>query len=253
MRVEAFARTDPGPVRETNEDYFFIDEENGLFLLADGMGGHNAGEVAAQLAVETVRDVLLGECDPDETRLAHSLDDDVDELRERLRYAMNRASFHIRDESRRNAEWAGMGTTLVACMIEEGMANLAHVGDSRIYLFRDGRLQRLTRDHTVVQQELDAGRLTPELARVVPHKNVLTQSIGFHGPVEPDSATRAVDDGDLFVLVSDGVSDPLPDDTLEELCGEHGPAELAEVLVTSALEAGGEDNITCVVVHVIEA
>jgi protein phosphatase len=166
---------------------------------------------------------------------------------------MNRASFHIRDESRRNAEWAGMGTTLVACMIEEGMANLAHVGDSRIYLFRDGRLQRLTRDHTVVQQELDAGRLTPELARVVPHKNVLTQSIGFHGPVEPDSATRAVDDGDLFVLVSDGVSDPLSDDMLESICCDHGPADLAEVLVTSALEAGGEDNITCVVVHVLEA
>jgi len=248
MQLDAVARTDPGPVREHNEDSFVVDLETGLFLVADGMGGHASGEIASAIAADTVQEVLLGGINPDETRLDRGSMDDEEELRERLRYSMNQASIRIRKAALANPVHAGMGTTLVVLLIEDDEAHIGHVGDSRLYLFRDDRLLRLTRDHTVVQQEIDAGRLTPELARIVPHKNILTQSVGYHGPVEPDTSTRPVEPGDVFILCSDGLTDPLDDEQLAEICRGTAPEDLAEVLVQSALEAGTEDNVTVVVV-----
>lgn len=252
MRLEAFAWTDPGPVRENNEDNFFVDEDAGLFVVADGMGGHAAGEVASRVAVDTIRELLQGGIDPDETRLDRQMLDPADVLRERLRYAMNQASARIRREAQLNPAYAGMGTTVAVLLIEDGHAHVAHVGDSRIYLMRDGALSRLTRDHTVVQQEIDAGRLTPELARQVPHRNYLTQSVGYHGPVEPDTATRPVQPGDVFVLCSDGLTDPLDDPRIAELVRQTHPSDLAETLVNQAVAGGGEDNITVLTVRVLE-
>ena len=251
MRIEAFAWTDPGPVRENNEDNFFVDEDAGLFVVADGMGGHAAGEVASRVAVDTIRELLQGGIDPDETRLDRQMQDPADVLRERLRYAMNQASARIRREAQLNPAYAGMGTTVAVLLIEGGHAHVAHVGDSRIYLMRDGALSRLTRDHTVVQQEIDAGRLTPELARQVPHRNYLTQSVGYHGPVEPDTATRPVQSGDVFILCSDGLTDPLDDPRIGELIRQTHPSDLAETLVNQAVAGGGEDNITVVTVRVL--
>jgi serine/threonine protein phosphatase PrpC len=249
MQLEAVARTDPGPVREHNEDSFTVDLETGLFLVADGMGGHASGEIASAIAVDTVQEVLLGGINPDETRLDRNMGmDDEEEIRERLRYSMNQASVRIRQAAIANPAHTGMGTTLVVLLIEDDEAHIGHVGDSRIYLFRDDRLLRLTRDHTVVQQEIDAGRLTPELARIVPHKNILTQSVGYHGPVEPDTSTRPVEPGDVFILCTDGLTDPLSDEQLTDLCRDNAPEDLAEVLVQAALQAGTEDNVTVVVV-----
>ncbi len=253
MRLEAFAWTDPGPVRENNEDTFLVDEESGLFVVADGMGGHAAGEVASRLATDTLQELLQGTDDPDETRLERTVQDEGDVLRERLRYAMNQASARIRREAQLRPAYAGMGTTVCVLLIESDQAHVAHVGDSRIYLYRDGNLSRLTRDHTVVQQEIDAGRLTPELARQVAHRNYLTQSVGYHGPVEPDTATRALQTGDLFVLCSDGMTDPLEDRRIAEICATAYPSDLAETLVREALAAGGEDNITVITVRVLES
>jgi serine/threonine protein phosphatase PrpC len=252
MRLEANAWTDPGPVRENNEDTFLVDQDNGLFVVADGMGGHAAGEVASRLATETIHDLLQGGEDPDETRLDRAVQDPGDVLRERLRYAMNQASARIRREAQIKPAYTGMGTTVVVLLIEGDQAHVAHVGDSRIYMYRDGQLARLTRDHTVVQQEIDAGRLTPEMARQVAHRNYLTQSVGYHGPVEPDTSTRHLQPGDLFVLCSDGVTDPLDDRRIAEICSTAYPTDLAETLVREALEAGGEDNITVVTVRVLE-
>lgn len=252
MRLEAFAWTDPGPVRENNEDNFFVDEDAGLFVVADGMGGHAAGEVASRVAVDTIRELLQGGIDPDETRLDRQMQDPADVLRERLRYAMNQASARIRREAQLNPAYAGMGTTVAVLLIEGGHAHVAHVGDSRIYMMRDGSLSRLTRDHTVVQQEIDAGRLTPELARQVPHRNYLTQSVGYHGPVEPDTATRPVQPGDVFILCSDGLTDPLDDPRIAEILRQTHPSDLAETLVNQAVAGGGEDNITVVTVRVLE-
>lgn len=249
MDIEAYGRTDPGPVRENNEDMFLIDIEHGIYVLADGMGGHAKGEVASQMAVDAVHEILMGEEDPDETRLVRDVEpmDPADVLRERLRYAMNQASVRIRRESEIRPEARNMGTTVVVLVIEDGQAHLAHVGDSRAYLYRRGRLTRLTRDHTVVQQEIDAGRLTEELARLVPHKHILTQSVGFHGPVEPDTTTRVLQEGDVLLLCSDGLTDPLDDDRIAQIIGEHPIDQLADVLVEKALEAGGEDNVTVIV------
>ncbi len=250
MQLEAYARTDVGPVREHNEDSWLIDIEAGVFVVADGMGGHAAGEVASEMATETVHATLLGTTDPDETRLVrdHESTDPADIMRERLRYAMNQASIQIRRTAEARPETRGMGTTLVVLVVDGGQAHLAHVGDSRAYLFRKGRLVRLTRDHTVVQQEIDAGRLTPELARLLPHKNILTQSVGFHGPVEPDTTTRIVEPGDIFILCSDGMTDPLDDDTIQQLVDGTPLDMLPDVLTDEALKAGGEDNVTVVVV-----
>ncbi len=252
MELESYARTDPGPVREQNEDSFLIDLEAGVFVVADGMGGHAAGEVASQMSVDTIHSILVGREDPEETRLVRDVEviDDSDRLRERLRYAMNQASISIRRESDGRPETRGMGTTVVVLVVEQDAAHLAHVGDSRAYLYRQGRLVRLTRDHTVVQQEIDAGRLTPELARLVPHKHILTQSVGFHGPVEPDTTTRMMESGDIFVLCSDGLTDPLDDDAISRLIDNTPLDMLADTLAEEALLAGGEDNVTVLVVGV---
>jgi protein phosphatase len=252
MELEAYARTDVGPVREHNEDAWMIDLESGVFVVADGMGGHAAGEVASALATETVHEVLVGAPDPEETRLVrdHGLEDSADVLRERLRYAMNQASIRIRRESEARPETRGMGTTLVVLVVDGDHAHLAHVGDSRAYLWRAGRLVRLTRDHTVVQQEIDNGNLSPELARLLPNKHILTQSVGFHGPVEPDTTTRMVEPGDVFVLCSDGLTDPLDDDALAKIIASTPIDMLAHVLVEEALKAGTEDNVTVVAVGV---
>ena len=248
MRIEAYPLSDTGPVREHNEDSWTVDMESGLFVVADGMGGHAAGEVASRIAVETVTEILLETEDPDETRLLVAMEDPGDKLRERLRYAMNQASLRIRKAVEVQPTFSGMGTTLVVLLVEGNQAHIAHVGDSRAYLFREGNLQRLTRAHTVVQQEVDAGRLTPELARVVPHKNILTKSVGYHGPVEPDAGTRAIDEGDIFVLCSDGLTDPVDDEQIADLCAGSHPEDLAQALMDAALENGADDNITIIVV-----
>ncbi len=250
MVWEAYARSDAGPVREHNEDSHLIDVDNGLFIVADGMGGHAFGEVASRLATDIVHRTLVGERDPEETRLQRPGDepDPADVVRERMRYAMNQASLLIRKESEQRPERRGMGTTLVVLALDGEQAHLAHVGDSRAYLWRRGRLQRLTRDHTVVQQEVDAGRLTPELARLLPHKHILTQSVGFHGPVEPDTSTRMVDGGDVFILCSDGLTDPMDDVALQAVLHEVPSDQIANVLVEEALRRGTEDNVTVVAV-----
>ena len=250
MIFEAFARTDTGPVRDNNEDNMLLMHEEGLFVVADGMGGHAAGEVASEIAVHTIKDVLLGGQDPDETRLNRPLDEE-ESIRERLRYAMNQASIRVRQEARLNPSYRGMGTTLTVLLLEEDIAHFSHVGDSRLYLYRNKNLRRLTRDHTVVQNEVDAGRLTPELARIVPNKNVLTQSIGSHGTVDPDTATRHVEEEDIFLLCSDGLTDPLDDAALAAIFKKTPFPDLAEELVQQALDNGTEDNVTVVVIKVL--
>ncbi len=252
MHLEAYAASDVGPVRETNEDCWWSDVDERLFVVADGMGGHAAGEVASRIAVDTIRDVMVRRDDPDETILQREVGDAAETLRERLRYAMNRASLRIRKAVEEEPAYTGMGTTLVVLVFDGDQAHLAHVGDSRAYLYRRGRLTRLTRDHTVVQQEVDAGRLTPELARIAPHKNILTRSVGYHGPVEPDTSTRPAEPGDIFLLCSDGLTDALDDSQIAEIMGQHDPEDLPEALIEAAKEHGAEDNITALVVVVSE-
>ena len=252
MSIEVFARTDPGPVRENNEDSFLVEPTTGLFAVADGMGGHAAGEVASQIAVETIKEIILESDDPDETRVARPILDGEELLRERLRYAMNQASARIRQHTVSHPNTRGMGTTLTILYIQGETAHISHVGDSRIYLFRDEELSQLTMDHTVVQKEIQAGRLTPELARVAPHKNILTQSVGFNATVHPHSGTHMGFQDDIYLICSDGLSDVLDRKELEALFQETPFEDLAEELVQQAISSGTEDNVTVVLVRVVE-
>jgi len=255
MNLEAYARTDAGPARETNEDSMLVDLENQLFIIADGMGGCASGEVASAMAVDALQRILVSEQeDPDQTRLVRNDEymERSDELRELLRYGMNQASIAIRKHMELNPETRGMGTTVVVLVFESDRAHVAHVGDSRAYLVRDGRLNPLTRDHTVVQQEIDAGRLTPELARLVPHKHILTQSVGFHGPVEPDTSTRVLNHGDLFIMCSDGLTDVMDDADILRVSTQNPPDMVADALVEEALAKGTNDNVTAVVVSCLQ-
>ena len=251
MQLEAYARTDLGPVRSNNEDSMLVDLENQVFIVADGMGGHAAGEVASSMAVEVLHGILIRQDeDPDQTRLVRHDDymERSDELRELLRYGMNQASIQLRQHMVKDPATQGMGTTVVVLVFENDRAHVAHVGDSRAYLCRDGRLLQLTRDHTVVQMEIDAGRLTPDLAKLVPHKHILTQSVGFHGPVEPDTSTRVLQDNDVFILCSDGLTDVLSDTDIVGIIEANPSDMVADALVESAIENGTQDNVTVVAV-----
>jgi protein phosphatase len=256
MHLEAYARTDPGPVRPNNEDSMLVDLENQVFIVADGMGGHAAGEVASALAVEVLHRILISQDeDPEQTRLVRHDDymERSDELRELLRYGMNQASIHIRQHMMTDPKTRGMGTTAVMLVFERDRAHVAHVGDSRAYLCRDNRLLQLTRDHTVVQQEIDAGRLTPDLAKLVPHKHILTQSVGFHGPVEPDTSTRVLQDNDVFILCSDGLTDVMTDADIVDVITANPSDMVADILVEEAIAKGTQDNVTVVAVFVGES
>jgi len=252
MHIEAFGHSIVGAERTVNHDYFVVDTENALFVVADGSHGHPKGNVASQKAVETIQGVVLNAIDPDETRLSRDIMDEEESLRERLRYAMGQACTKIRNYSDMFVDCKGMETTVTMVVIEDSIAHFSHVGDSRLYLYRDQKLRRLTRDHTVVQKEIDAGRLTPELAKMAPSRDVLTQSIGAQGAIEPVTSTRPVDAGDILLLCTDGLTDVLDDTQIAKVMLDNPVEELPFVLVDSATAANAVDNITIVVLQICD-
>ena len=252
MYIEAFGHSIVGAERTVNHDYFVVDTENALFVVADGSYGHPKGDVASQKAVETIQSVVLNSIDPDETRLSRDIMDEEESLRERLRYALGQACTKIRNYSEMFIECKGMETTVTMVIIEDSIAHFSHVGDSRLYLYRDEKLRRLTRDHTVVQKEIDAGRLTPELAKMAPSRDVLTQSIGAQGAIEPVTSTRPVDAGDILLLCTDGLTDVLDDTQIAKVMSDNPVEELPFVLVDSATSANAVDNITVVVLQICD-
>ncbi len=227
MRITAAAATDIGRVREGNEDAYLNDAP--LFAVADGMGGHQGGEVASRLALETL-EVLF-------KRGRGTL---ADHLRE-----ANRAVF---ERSGRDAAVAGMGTTLTAAVAEAGRLRLAHVGDSRAYLLRDGGLRMLTEDHTLVQRMVERGEITEQEADVHPHRSVLTRTIGTEPDVQIDEGVLDAQDGDRILLCSDGLTGMVADEQIERILRDAAePRDAVRELVRAANAAGGVDNITVVV------
>jgi len=227
VKVIAAAATDIGLVREGNEDSYLVDEP--LFAVADGMGGHRGGEVASQLALETVEKLFRkGEGD----------------LAEQVQEA-NRAVFERSVEDR---QVAGMGTTLTAALVEGDRIRLAHVGDSRAYLLRDGELRRLTEDHTLVHRMVTEGEISETEAEAHPQRSVLTRALGVDMFVDVDDDVVQVRSGDRLLLCTDGLTGMVSEDEIKEML-QHvaDPAEAAERLVRSANEAGGVDNITVVI------
>lgn len=242
MHWQAFGRTDRGRVRETNEDACLVRPDLGVFAVADGMGGHAAGEVASRIAIEWIERGMLG-AGPElpAARREAILGDAV--------HAANRA---ILDYAARDPDKAGMGTTLTAVALSaaEPACVLTHVGDSRGYHLHAGRLRQITTDHTWVQQQIDAGYLTPQQARVHPFSNVLNRALGVQAEVQVDRIRAELEPGDLLLLCSDGLTGMLDDDDLREILDPRRELdELAHRLVDAANQRGGLDNTTVVLIR----
>lgn len=235
--LDAAALSHVGRVRTENEDACHADPPSGLFVVADGMGGHAAGEVASRIAVETLTEALAdgpGTASPGE-----------------LAPAIEEANRRIHRDARENPSRSGMGTTVTALIVDDAGWHLGHVGDSRAYLRRDGELLRISKDHSWVQEQVDRGKLSREEARLHPASSMLTRALGTARDVEVDRRDGDLREGDVFLLASDGLTDMLPEDRVEEiLAGEDGPEETARRLIHESLEAGGRDNTTAVVIHV---
>ena len=232
MKVRAGVATDIGRVRQGNEDSFLV--EPPLYAVADGMGGHRGGDVASQLALETVERLFR---------------EGQGTLAEQIREA-NRAVFHRSAEDR---NVAGMGTTLTAALVYEGGVHLAHVGDSRAYLLRAGSLRQLTNDHTLVGRMLRAGEITEAEAEVHPHRNVITRSIGTEPEVKVDERDIGLIEGDRLLLCSDGLTNMVAEPQIQAIleATPTNPQEAADRLVRAANRAGGVDNITVVVLDLV--
>lgn len=232
MRVTAAAATDVGRVREGNEDAFLVLDP--LFVVADGMGGARGGEVASNLAVDTIRRLF--------ERSEGSLTEQVEEA--------NRTVF---ERSQQDREVSGMGTTLTAALVEGGRARLAHVGDSRAYLFRDGELHLVTEDHTLVRRMVQEGEISAEEAETHPHRNILTRVLGVDGAVVVDEGLLDLREGDRILLCTDGLSGMVGAGEIAAILGgTRDPQEAADRLVAAANRAGGVDNITAVILDVAD-
>lgn len=253
MRITSCGMTDVGMKRTNNEDNYLINDEMNLFVVCDGMGGHVGGEFASAIAVNTIEEVLTS-VDLEDANLDVDPDDGPVELtRERLRYSIRLAGKRIYEKAVEEPEYKGMGTTAVAILVEGGNAFVAHVGDSRAYIVRDGVIEQLTEDHSLVNEKIKAGLITPEEAKNHKLKNIITRSLGYMEDVEIDIQVRAVRKGDRFVLCSDGLSGLVETAEIGETVLDHRPQDACRRLIEMACERGGDDNITVAVAKVDEA
>jgi len=237
------AGSDVGRVRTQNEDAYGADEPKGLFVVADGMGGHAAGEVASGLAVRCATEGL-----------AVLPPASLEEGRERLREAIADANQVILIEGQADPDRSGMGTTTTALLLSpDGWWMVGHVGDSRAYLVRDGVPTQITEDHTYVQELVNQGRISDEEARLHPRSSLLTRALGTAAQVSIDMFEGELRAGDRFVLASDGLMSMLPEDVIRELIADSEcPAdEMVTRLIDAANEAGGHDNVTVLVVDAV--
>ncbi len=241
VRLLHAARTDVGMIRSGNEDNFAVTARGnrGLFIVADGMGGHAAGEVASEMAVQTIEQELDGLRDLD------------DSTGDRLDQALRKANRNIHERTMTEVDKQGMGTTASVLLIYDKKYLIGQVGDSRVYLLRDGALHQLTKDHSYVQEQVDAGFLTPEQARYHPYSNVITRCVGASPEVEPDIYQGDVSIGDLFLVASDGLTSMVDDRRLQILLMSRAePERKVLALISEANGRGGLDNITAIVVQV---
>jgi len=244
LRARACGLSDVGVLRSHNEDCFEIDPEHQMFVVADGMGGHSHGEIASRIAVQAIRDQLATQPErlPVSSPPKHAA-----RLRDAIRLAHERVLAAIRQDGSLH----GMGTTVVGMLLDGESVAVAHVGDSRAYRLRDGKLELLTQDHTWVNEQVVAGFLSEEQARVHPLKNVVTRALGGDADVEVDVREWKVLPGDLYMLCSDGLTTMLSDaEILERLRAPARLEELCARLVRDANARGGFDNISVVLLHI---
>jgi len=233
-------RTDVGVIRSGNEDNFLMLPEEGVFIVADGMGGHAAGEVASEMAVRIIGQELVA-------APGHS----DQEVAEEIRRAIREANEAIFQRTLTEVDKRGMGTTATSLLINGVHYLIGQVGDSRAYIYRDRRLVQLTKDHSYVQEQVDAGYLTPEQARTHPYSNVITRCVGANAEVVPDVYVGTLRTGDVYMLASDGLTGMLEDPDLQAIFdSEPEPERIVETLISEANRRGGLDNITAIVLRV---
>lgn len=237
--------SDTGRVRQNNEDAYAAIPDIGLAVVADGMGGHKAGEVASAMAIDVITR-SLAERLPSTRRVKRT------RIPEIVRNAIELANSAVYEAANTNRDYAGMGSTVVVTAFHGDRVCIAHVGDSRLYRLRGGVLQQLTEDHSVVQDLLRRGLISPEQARTSPNKNVITRALGVTRTVEVTVRDERVQQGDLYLLCTDGLHDMLTDENIASLLrvGVDDITDLAARLIDAANQAGGDDNVTTVVVRV---
>ncbi|HET7776309.1 MAG TPA: Stp1/IreP family PP2C-type Ser/Thr phosphatase [Azospira sp.] len=249
--LEIVVKTDPGLVRSHNEDAVFANPNLGLAILADGMGGYNAGEVASGMATTLLSSEIeeglalkqAWELEPDAEPYANAL------LRERIATA-NSTIYHA---AQSQPQYSGMGTTLVLALLADNLLTVAHIGDSRLYRLRGQEFVQITRDHSLLQEQIDSGMLTPEQAKLSMNKNLVTRALGVDAAVDAEIRSYPVQAGDLFLLCSDGLNDMVEDEdigfTLQTLSANLELA--ANQLIQMANDNGGRDNVSVILVKVL--
>lgn len=240
MRFQSWCQTDKGLKRQGNQDSFLIDERLGVFIVADGVGGHMGGEVASALAVETVREVIghpkANEFPPKQV----------------LMQACEEASHRIYDRAQQDTKLSGMGTTMVMGYLRGNKIYIANIGDSRCYLYRKPYIWQLTEDHSLINEQIRLGIMTEEQAKKAIAKNVITRSVGFERDVFPDILEREVSSGDTFLFCSDGLSGMLKDEKILQVFNDQPIEKAVPILIQQALANGGDDNVTVLVLNMFE-
>lgn len=245
MKISVDAHTAPGPGKTVNEDVVFVDHGSAYTLLADGMGGHQAGAIASNMAATLLNERIRTEIGTDLV-LA-----DI-EIESRLRLSIAYANLQIWEDANRDASHEGMGSTVVVTLLRNSKLFVAHVGDSRAYLYRNGQLQLITRDHSFVQMQLDQGLITPNEAEASPRKNLLTRSMGAHRRVQPDITVLEVQDQDIVLCCSDGLLENGGQAQLGDWLGEAivSSSDPARHLVARARSNGSMDDVSVQLIRI---
>jgi len=250
FRIEVAGETNVGRKRNHNEDNFGIMVEYGLFMVADGMGGHASGEVASKMAVDAMQDFFAQTQDDPERTWPYKMDRSKGYEENRLITGIKLANLRIYETAQREAKKRGMGTTFVGIFTANDGVYVAHVGDSRVYRFREGRLEMLTEDHSLLNDYIKMKRLTPEEIANFPHKNVIVRALGMKDTVKVDTRFEVPQLNDTYILCSDGLSGPVSDLEMTQILTEHQDIQVATAnMIERANENGGPDNVTCVLVR----
>ncbi len=239
FRIISAGNTDKGKTRKDNEDAFFVDDAAGLYAVADGIGGHAGGEVASRMAVEAIGELVPARTSGSEGKVS-----------EILTLAFKTANTRLHQAGSADRALFGMGTTLTALLLQGGTAHLAHIGDSRAYLLRDGVLNQMSEDHGLVAEQVRAGIVTPEQARRSPYRHVITRALGIDREAMVDYKPIEMKPRDIFLLCTDGLTEMVEDVEIERILSRAAPPEAAARLIDAANDHGGVDNITLVVVKV---
>jgi len=250
MTLTAAGLSDVGKKRKINEDSYHIDPERGLFIVADGMGGHAAGEVASRLAVDTIQEFLRMSSADSEITWPFEFDEKLSAGGNRIQAAIHLANREIVRHMQAQEDTRGMGTTVVTAVVADDSCFIGHVGDSRAYLVRDGMIRQLTRDHTFVNEQVERGFMSRAEAERHPARNILTRAVGSSDELHVDLVETPLQAGDRILLCSDGLSSLVDDDAILRILEDHPDLEDAcRSLVALANQNGGWDNVTAVLIR----